>query len=114
MAQQLIALQAIVRYPGQIIWPENVMRMLEPTAQQGLYEGRTTRAVRITGLAQDAFEALPLRSLSSMAIQSRYQMDTTPPSKLFDPAEAEQALSRAREVLTMLKALDQDTAGSEN
>jgi len=33
MAQQLIALQAIIRYPGQTIWPEHVLRMLEPKAQ---------------------------------------------------------------------------------
>lgn len=32
--------------------------MLEPTAQKGLHEGRTTGAVRITGMAQDAQEAV--------------------------------------------------------
>ena len=52
-------------------------------------------------------DALPLRSLSRMAIQSRYPMDATPPSELFDAAEADQALSTAGEVLSMLKALDQ-------
>ena len=60
------------------------------------------------GLDTRALEALPLRSLSRMAIQSRYPMDSTPPSELFDPAEADQALATAREVLAMLKALDQD------
>ena len=59
------------------------------------------------GLVTDSLEALPLRSLSRMAIQSRYPMDATPPSELFDPAEADQALDTAREVLTILKALDQ-------
>ena len=54
--------------------------------------------------------ARPLRSLSRMAIQSRYPMDATPPSELFDLAEADQALATAGEVLTMLKALDQDRA----
>ena len=61
------------------------------------------------GLDTRALEALPLRSLSRMAIQSRYPMDATPPSELFDPEEADQALATASEVLTMLKALDQDT-----
>ena len=59
------------------------------------------------GLVTDSLEALPLRSLSRMAIQSRYPMDATPPSELFDPAEADQALDTAGEVLTILKALDQ-------
>lgn len=59
------------------------------------------------GLDTRALEALPLRSLSRMAIQSHYPMDATPPSELFDPEEADQALATAREVLTMLKALDQ-------
>ena len=62
------------------------------------------------GLDTRALEALPLRSLSRMAIQSHYPMDATPPSELFDPEEADQALTRAREVLTRLKALDQDRA----
>jgi len=60
------------------------------------------------GLVTDSLEALPLRSLSRMAIQSRYPMDATPPSELFDPAEADQALDTAREVLSILKALDQN------
>ena len=59
------------------------------------------------GLVTDSLEALPLRSLSRMAIQSRYPLDATPPSELFDPAEADQALATARDVLTILKALDQ-------
>ena len=61
------------------------------------------------GLDTQVLEDLPLRSLSRMAIQSRTPMDATPPSELFDLAEADQALATAREVLTMLKALDQDT-----
>ena len=61
------------------------------------------------GLDTRVLDALPLRSLSRMAIQSRYPMDATPPSELFDPEEADQALTTAGEVLTMLKALDQDT-----
>ena len=59
------------------------------------------------GLDTQAFQALPLRGLSRMAIQSRYPMDATPPSDLFDPGDADQALTTAREVLALVEALDQ-------
>ena len=59
------------------------------------------------GLNTDQLETLPLRALSRMAIQSRYPLDATPPSELFDPADAEQALSTAAEVLNILESLDQ-------
>ncbi len=65
------------------------------------------KRLKETGLDTQALEALPLRSLSRMAIQSRYPMDSTPPSELFDPDETDQALATAREVLTIFKALDQ-------
>ncbi len=65
------------------------------------------KRLKETGLDTQALEVLPLRSLSRMAIQSRYPMDATPPSELFDPDETDQALATAREVLTILKALDQ-------
>ena len=60
-----------------------------------------------TGVNTQAFLVLPLRGLSRMAIQSRYPMDATPPSDLFDPGDADQALSTAREVLTLVETLDQ-------
>ena len=59
------------------------------------------------GLNTQAFLLLPLRSLSRMAIQSRYPMDATPPSDLFDPSDADQALSIARKVLSLVETLDQ-------
>ena len=59
------------------------------------------------GLNTEQLKALPLRGLSRMAIQSRYPLDATPPSDLFDPADAEQALTTAAEVLDILEALDQ-------
>ena len=59
------------------------------------------------GLNTDQLETLPLRGLSRMAIQSRYPLDATPPSDLFDPADAEQALATAAEVLNILESLDQ-------
>ena len=66
-----------------------------------------TRRLKETGLQTKDLEALSLRSLSRMAIQSRYPVDATPPSELFDPDETDQALATAREVLSILKALDQ-------
>ena len=65
------------------------------------------KRLKETGLDTQALEVIPLRSLSRMAIQSRYPMDATPPSELFDPDETDQALATAREVLTILKAFDQ-------
>ena len=59
------------------------------------------------GLNIEQLKALPLRGLSRMAIQSRYPLDATPPSDLFDPADAEQALATAADVLNILEALDQ-------
>ena len=60
------------------------------------------------GLPVGELRQLPLRSLSRMAIQSRYPMDATPPSDLFDPSDAEQALSTAEQVIRILDALDGD------
>ena len=59
------------------------------------------------GLNTAQLKTLPLRGLSRMAIQSRYPLDATPPSDLFDPADAEQALATAADVLNILEALDQ-------
>lgn len=66
------------------------------------------RQLEAAGLNTGALQALPLRGLSRMAIQSRYPMDATPPSDLFDPGDADQALSTASQVLSILEALDQE------
>jgi HEPN domain-containing protein len=58
------------------------------------------------GLDTHALQALPLRGLSRMAIQSRYPMDATPPADLFDPGDADQALTIASQVLVLVEALD--------
>ncbi len=58
------------------------------------------------GLDTHALQALPLRGLSRMAIQSRYPMDATPPADLFDPGDANQALTIASQVLELVEALD--------
>ena len=59
------------------------------------------------GLNTNQLKTLPLRGLIRMTIQSRYPQDATPPSDLFDPADAEQTLATAAEVLDILEALDQ-------
>jgi HEPN domain-containing protein len=64
------------------------------------------RRMEEAGLDISELSELPLRSLSRMAIQSRYPLDATPPSDLFDPCDADQALSCAHEVLQIVEALD--------
>ena len=59
------------------------------------------------GMNIEQLKGLPIRELSRMAIQSRYPLDATPPSDLFDPADAEKALATAADVLNIVEALDQ-------
>lgn len=59
------------------------------------------------GLDVSSIEQLPLRRLSRMAISSRYPMDATPPSELFDLQETDQALDTAASVIEQLSAFDQ-------
>jgi len=59
------------------------------------------------GLDVSSIEQLPLRRLSRMAISSRYPMDATPPSELFDLQETDQALDTAAAVIEQLSAFDQ-------
>ena len=67
-----------------------------------------TTALAASGLDVAALERLPLRRLSRMAISSRYPMDVTPPSELFDRDETDQALDTAAAVIRALRACDQD------
>jgi len=66
-----------------------------------------TAALAASGLDVAALEGLPLRRLSRMAITSRYPMDATPSSELFDRDETEQALDTAAAVIRALRACDQ-------
>ncbi len=66
-----------------------------------------TAALAASGL-DVAAQRLPLRRLSRMAISSRYPMDATPPSELFDRDETDQALDTATAVIRALRACDQD------
>ena len=64
-------------------------------------------ALAASGLDVTELERLPLRRLSRMAITSRYPMDATPPSALFDRDETDQALDTAAAVIRLLRACDQ-------
>ena len=59
------------------------------------------------GINTQNLERLTLRQLSRMAVQSRYPMDATPASELFDQEDADQALMTATDVITIVQALDQ-------
>ena len=59
------------------------------------------------GINTQNLERLALRQLSRMAVQSRYPMDATPASELFDQEDANQALKTATDVITIVQALDQ-------
>jgi len=58
------------------------------------------------GLNVASLDALPLRGLSRMAIQSHYPVDTTAPADLFDLADAEQAIKTAGAVLDVVACFD--------
>ena len=59
------------------------------------------------GLDTTAFQTLPLKTLSRMAITSHYPIDATPPAELFDRIETEQAIAVASAVIVAIEALDQ-------
>ena len=65
-----------------------------------------TASLAASGLDVAALEGLPLRRLSRMAITSRYPLDATPPSELFDREETDQALDTAAAVIRALRACD--------
>ena len=59
------------------------------------------------GLNVDALKALPLNNLSRIRATSRYPLDATPPSALFDQGDADQAIATATSVLELVQELDQ-------
>ena len=63
--------------------------------------------LREAGINTQDLEKLTLRQLSRMAVQSHYPMDATPASELFDQEDADQALTTAKQVLSIIQALDQ-------
>ena len=59
------------------------------------------------GLNVGALKALPLNNLSRISATSRYPLDATPPSALFDQGDADQAITTATSVLELVQELDQ-------
>ncbi|MCX5949043.1 MAG: HEPN domain-containing protein [Cyanobacteria bacterium] len=59
------------------------------------------------GLDVTALAPLPLPALSRMIVTSRYPLDDTPPSELFDARDSDQALTTAKAVLAWVEQLDQ-------
>ncbi len=78
---------------------------LEPPHPHGL--GPLVALLAEEGLDASALNPLPLPALSRMTVSSRYTLDDTPPSELFDAADSEQALSPAAAVLAWVEHLDQ-------
>ena len=64
-------------------------------------------ALASQGLSVGALKALPLNNLSRISATSRYRLDATPPSALFDQGDAYQAIGTATSVLELAQELDQ-------
>ncbi len=62
--------------------------------------------LRDAGVDTSALESLSLRALSRMSVTSRYPIDATPPSELFDQPETDQAIDLAASVIEAIAALD--------
>jgi hypothetical protein len=61
--------------------------------------GKLVKLLTTEGLDVTALASLPLPALSRMTVTSRYPLDDTPPSELFDARDSDQALSTAKAVL---------------
>ena len=64
----------------------------------------------VQGVEVAVIAALPLRALTRMTISSRYPIDATPPSELFDRVDATQAITTAEAVIAFLEQLDRPVA----
>ncbi|MFN7898859.1 MAG: HEPN domain-containing protein [Synechococcaceae cyanobacterium] len=69
--------------------------------------GRLVQMLASAGLDVTAMASLPLPALSRMTVTSRYPLDDTPPSELFEARDSEQALATAQAVLSWVEHLDQ-------
>jgi HEPN domain-containing protein len=69
--------------------------------------GQLVKLLAAEGLDVTALAPLPLPALSRMTVTSRYPLDDTPPSELFDARDSEQALTTAKAVLAWVEQLDQ-------
>ena len=64
----------------------------------------------VQGVDVASIAALPLKALTRMTISSRYPIDATPPSELFDRVDATQAIATAEAVIAFLEQLDRPGA----
>ncbi len=64
------------------------------------------QALAAEGVDVGVIEALPLKALTRMTITSRYPIDATPPSELFDRADAVQAIETAEAAISFVDQLD--------
>lgn len=64
-------------------------------------------ALGAQGLDVGVLSDLPLRALTRMTITSRYPIEATPPSELFESSDAVQAIDTAGAVIGLLEQLDQ-------
>ena len=69
--------------------------------------GQLVNLLAAEGLDVTALTPLPLTALSRMTVTSRYPLDDTPPSELFDARDSDQALTTAKAVLNWVEQLDQ-------
>ncbi|MEI7666142.1 MAG: HEPN domain-containing protein [Synechococcaceae cyanobacterium ELA263] len=69
--------------------------------------GQLVKLLTAEGLDVTALDPLPLPALSRMTVTSRYPLDDTPPSELFDARDSDQALTTAKAVLNWVEQLDQ-------
>ena len=64
----------------------------------------------VQGVDVAVIAALPLKALTRMTMSSHYPIDATPPSELFDRADATQAIATAEAVIAFLEQLDRPGA----
>jgi len=69
--------------------------------------GQLVQILAAEGLDATALASLPLPALTRMTVTSRYPLDDTPPSELFDARDSDQALTTAQAVLAWVELLDQ-------
>jgi HEPN domain-containing protein len=69
--------------------------------------GQLVAVLASEGVEVAALDALPLAALSRMTVTSRYPLDATPPSELFDPGDSRQSLATASTVLAWVGLQDQ-------
>jgi HEPN domain-containing protein len=69
--------------------------------------GRLVERLAAAGLDVSPLASLPLAALSRMTVTSRYPLDDTPPSELFEARDSDQALTTAKALLAWVEQLDQ-------